>query len=245
VSQIASTTALVFPLRELCAAARERGIVSVIDGAHAPGQIDLDLTALGADFYTGNCHKWLCAPKGSAFLHVRPEHQRAIEPAVVSWGIVAEEAEAAHGTLDAALSGHAGLEAYTGRTTLERRVQWQGTRDVSAFLAVPAAIDFQAAHDWPRRRAECHALALQLQGEVLARNGLAAIAPDDALAQMVPIPVRTTDAEALRCWLCEGQRIEVPVTQHAGRVFVRVSVQVYNTRDDLVRLRDALAEAGV
>jgi isopenicillin-N epimerase len=257
VSHITSTTALVLPLLELVAAARRRGIVTVIDGAHAPGQIELELDAahatdaIGADFYTGNCHKWLCAPKGSAFVHVRPEHQRALEAPVVSWGYVTEEAEASSGELgelaelDAATSGHAGLDAYTGRTALERRLQWQGTRDLSAFLAVPAAIDFQAAHDWPRRRARCHALALELQREVLARNGLQPIAPDDALAQMVPIPVRTHDAEALRRWLFDERRIEVPVTQHAGRVFVRVSVQAYNTRADLERLRDALAEAGV
>ncbi|MBL8342454.1 MAG: aminotransferase class V-fold PLP-dependent enzyme [Rubrivivax sp.] len=245
VSHISSTTALVFPLRELCAAARERGIVTVIDGAHAPGQIELNLDALGADFYTGNCHKWLCAPKGSAFLHVRAEHQRQVESPVISWGYVAEEAEAEHGEFDAARSGHAGLDAYTGRTTLERRLQWQGTRDISAFLTVPAALDFQAAHDWPRRRAECRTMALELQREVLARNGLEPIAPDEALAQMVPIPVRATDAEGLRRWLFDERRIEVPLTQHAGRVFVRVSVQAYNTRADLERLRDALAEAGV
>jgi len=244
VSHITSTTALLFPLHELCAQARERGILTVIDGAHAPGQIELDLTALGADFYTGNCHKWLCAPKGSAFLHVRPEHQRRIESPVVSWGYVAEAAEAEHGTFDAARSGHAGLDAYTGRTPLERRLQWQGTRDLSAFLAVPAALEFQAAHDWPRHRARCHEMALELQREVLARNGLAPIAPDEALAQMVPIPVRTTDAEGLRRRLFEEHHIEVPVTQHGGRVFVRVSVQAYNTREDLVRLRGALAEAG-
>ncbi|MBL8325530.1 MAG: aminotransferase class V-fold PLP-dependent enzyme [Rubrivivax sp.] len=245
VSHIASTTALVFPLRDLLAAARERGVVTVVDGAHAPGQIDLDLAALGADYYAGNCHKWLCAPKGSAFLHVRAEHQRQVESPVISWGYVAEEAEADHGEFDAARSGHAGLDAYTGRTTLERRLQWQGTRDITAFLAVPAAIEFQAAHDWPRRRAQCHAMAMELQREVLARNGLEPIAPDEALAQMVPIPVRATDAEALRRWLFDERGIEVPVTQHAGRVFVRVSVQAYNTRADLKRLRDALAEAGV
>jgi isopenicillin-N epimerase len=88
-------------------------------------------------------------------------------------------------------------------------------------------------------------MALALQREVLARNGLAPIAPDEAFAQMVPIPVRASDAEALRRWLFEQRRIEVPVTQHAGQVFVRVSVQVYNTQADLDRLRDALAEAGV
>ena len=148
-------------------------------------------------------------------------------------------------TLGAARTGHTGFDAYTGRTALERRLQWQGTRDISAFLSVPAALRFQAAHDWPTHRRRCHAMALELQREVLARNGLAPIAPDESLAQMVPIPVRTSDAEGLRRWLCDEKRIEVPVTQHGGQVFVRVSVQAYNTRADLDRLRDALAERGV
>ncbi len=245
VSHITSTTALIFPLHTLCAEARRRGIATLVDGAHAPGQIAVDLQALGADYYTGNCHKWMCAPKGSAFLHVRPEHQRGLEAPVISWGYVAEEAEAVSATFDAAKSGHAGLDAYTGSTPLERRLQWQGTRDISAFLSVPAAIEFQATHDWPRWRARCHAMALELQSEVLARNGLAPIAPDDALAQMAPIPVRANDAEGLRRWLFDERRIEVPVTQHRGQVFVRVSVQAYNTPADLERLRDALAERGV
>jgi isopenicillin-N epimerase len=252
VSHITSTTALVFPLHALCAQARERGVSTLVDGAHAPGQLALDLTQIGADFYTGNCHKWLCAPKGSAFLHVRPGRQTGpalLEAPVVSWGYVAEqlETEGAAG-LSSDRTGHTGFDAYTGRTPLERRLQWQGTRDISAFLGVPAAIDFQAEHDWPAWRRRCHAMALELQHEVTRRNGLPPIAPDDALAQMVPIPVRTPGqghhAEALRRWLFEERRIEVPVTQHAGQVFVRVSVQAYNTPEDLRRLRDALAEAG-
>lgn len=272
-SHITSTTALVFPLHELCAGARARGVATLVDGAHAPGQIDLDLSQLGADFYTGNCHKWLCAPKGSAFLHVRPDRTAGpalLEAPVVSWGYVAEQADAvgAPETLEAMpgdhvaaeragsaghgdpsrLGGHTGFDAYTGRTPLERRLQWQGTRDISAFLAVPAALDFQAAHVWPAQRRRCHAMALALQREVLARNGLDPIAPDDALAQMVPIPVRIPAEgerpEALRRWLCEERRIEVPVTQHGNRVFVRVSVQAYNNCADLDRLRDALAEIG-
>ncbi len=246
VSHITSTTALLFPLRGLLAEARRRGIVTLVDGAHAPGQIALNLDELGADFYTGNCHKWLCAPKGSAFLHVRADRTGGpgrLEAPVVSWGYVAEQHSS--GALDARTAGHAGLEAYTGRTPLEQRLQWQGTRDISAFLSVPAAIDFQALHGWPAWRTRCHEMGLALQREVLARNGLAPIAPDEAFAQMVPIPVRTNDAEALRRWLHDERRIEVPVTQHAGQVFVRVSVQAYNTRADLQRLRDALAEAGV
>lgn len=250
-SHVTSTTALVFPVGALLRAARARGIVTVVDGAHAPGLIPLDLAALDADFYSGNGHKWLCAPKGSAFLHVRPEHHAAIEPPVVSWGQVAEGVEEAEAEPEPEPEGHdrpsdgaAALSAFTGDTTLERRLQWQGTRDLSAFLAVPAAIAFQAVHDWPRRRAHCRALALELQREVLARNGLAPIAPDEALTQMVPIPVRATDAGRLQRWLFDAHRIEVPVTQHGAQVLVRVSVQAYNTRADLVRLGDALAEAG-
>lgn len=233
VSHISSTTALTFPVQQLCQAARERGITTVIDGAHAPGQMALDLAAVGADFYTGNCHKWLCAPKGAAFLHARPERQAELDAPVVSWGYVAGSA------------GHTGFDAYTGRTTFERRLQWQGTRDLAAFLSVPAAIDFQQAHDWPARRQRCHGMAVALQHRVVARNGLAPIAPDDVFGQMVPIPVRASDAGALRQWLFERHRIEVPVTTHGTQHFVRVSVQAYNTEAELAALESALAEAGV
>ncbi|GMV46758.1 MAG: hypothetical protein AMXMBFR66_21560 [Pseudomonadota bacterium] len=236
-SHVTSTTALVLPLAELCAGARARGVLTLIDGAHAPGQIELGLDRLGADFYVGNCHKWLCAPKGTGFLHVRAEHHETLHAPVVSWGYVAEAAPAGA----AAAGGHTGFDAYTGRSTLERRLQWQGTRDLSGFLAVPAALEFQRTHDWPRRRAACHEAAVALMHRVLAANGLSAIAPDTAFAQMVSIPVRRHDAEVLRAQLFERHRIEVPVTQHGGRTFVRVSVQAYNTRAELDALAAALA----
>lgn len=239
-SHITSTTALIFPVAALCAAARERGIATLVDGAHAPGQIMLGLNAVGADYYTGNCHKWLCAPKGAAFLHVRPERQAGVHAPVVSWGYVAEEAQPAAG-----MGGHTGFDAYVGRTVLERRLQWQGTRDIAAWLSVPAALDFLATHHWPRHRAESHTRALALQARVLARNGLRPIARDEDFGQMVPIPVRCTDPEGLRAWLFEQHRIEVPVTQHAGQVFVRVSVQAYTGDAELQALENALAAAGV
>ncbi len=232
-SHITSTTALILPVAELCALARAAGVPTLIDGAHAPGQVALDLQAVGADFYTGNCHKWLCAPKGSAFLHVRPEWQAALDATVISWGYVAGE------------GGHSGFDAYTGRSTFERRLQWQGTRDLAAFLTVPAAIDFQARHDWPARRAQCHALAVDTLHRVIRRNGLLPVASDDSFAQMAVIPVRSSDADGLRRWLFDQHRIEVPVTQHGGHTFVRLSVQAYNTQADLDLLCAALAEAGV
>ena len=232
-SHITSTTALIFPVAELCRRARQAGIRTLIDGAHAPGQVALDLQAVGADFYTGNCHKWLCAPKGSAFLHVRPERQAETHATVVSWGYLA------------GVGGHSGFDAYTGKSGFERRLQWQGTRDLAAFLSVPAAIEFQARHDWPRLRARCHDQALATLHAVTARNGLAPIAADDSVAQMVTIPVHAANAEALRTHLFERHRIEVPVTQHGAHTFVRVSVQAYNTQAELNALISALALAGV
>ena len=232
-SHITSTTALVFPVAALCASARAAGITTLIDGAHAPGQIALDLGEVGADFYTGNCHKWMCAPKGAAFLHVRPQWQAGVQATVVSWGYVAGE------------GGHTGFDAYTGRSTLERRLQWQGTRDLAAFLSVPEAIAWQARHGWPAWNERCHALACESLHRVLACNGLKPIAPDAAYGQMVPIPVRTADADALRHRLFEQHHIEVPVTQHGSHTFVRLSVQAYTTPADLAALETALAEAGV
>ncbi len=239
-SHLTSTTALIFPVAELCAQARRSGILTLIDGAHAPGQLALDLQAVAADFYTGNCHKWLCAPKGSAFLHARPERQADLDATVVSWGYLAGS------------GGHSGFDAYTGHSTFERRLQWQGTRDLAAFLSVPAAIEFQARHDWPSHQRRCHQMACELLHRVTQRNGLEPVASDSAYGQMVPIPVRIpdriphqlSDADGLRRWLYEQHRIEVPVTQHGGHTFVRVSVQAYNTDADLAALEQALAEAG-
>lgn len=250
VSHLTSTTALIFPLAELVTAAHARGIAVVVDGAHAPGQLPLALDALGADAYTGNLHKWVCAPRGSAFLHVRREVQPQVQAPVISWGYVADALDGGPGgdlggNQGGGLGGHTGFDAYTGRTLLERRLQWQGTRDVTPWLALPAALDFWAAHDAPRGRAESHARAVALMHRVGRRNGLAPIAPDTSFGQMVPIPVRCGDAEALRRRLFEHHRIEVPVTTHGAHTFVRVSVMPYTRDDELDALERALAAEGV
>jgi isopenicillin-N epimerase len=229
VSHISSTTALKLPIEPLLLEMRARGVLTLVDGAHAPGQIDLALNELGADFYTGNCHKWLCAPKGAAFLHARAEHHATLHAVVTSWGYVAGE------------GGHTGFDGYTGRSLLERRLQWQGTRDIAAWLTVPAAIDWLAQHDWPTHRRRGHAMAIELMHRIASGYGLAPIGRDADFVQMVPIPVPHSDAPALRRALFDEHRIEVPVTQHAGQTFVRVSVQAYNTPADLQALQDALA----
>jgi isopenicillin-N epimerase len=228
-SHLTSTTALILPVAEVCAEARRRGVLTLVDGAHAPGQLALDLAAIGADFYVGNCHKWLCAPKGSGFLQARAEHHAMLDASVISWGY-------AQGT-----GGHAGFDAYLGRTEFERRLQWQGTRDISPWLAVPAALRFLERHDWPEVRRRCHALAARALGELTERHGLPPVASDEDWAQMVAIPVPAQDPQALRQRLYEENRIEIPVTTHAGQVFVRLSVQGYNTADDIDRLLAAPA----
>ena len=228
-SHITSTTALTLPVAQVCAAAREIGVATLVDGAHAPGQIELAIEAIDADFYVGNCHKWMCAPKGSAFLHARPDRQDWLHATVTSWGYAEDQ------------GGHTGFDAYLGRTGFERRLQWQGTRDISSWLAVPAAIEFQKRHDWLTVRQRCHEWAREALKALTQRHGLAPISDDEDWAQMVAIPVPPQDPEALRRRLYDENRIEIPVTTHAGRVFVRLSVQGYNTRDDIARLIDAPA----
>ncbi len=125
VSHVTSPTALVLPVEEICSAARAAGALAVVDGAHAPGQVPLDLDAIGADVYAGNCHKWLCAPKGAGFLWARPEHQGWIAPLVISWG-------------------------YREDADFGERHGWQGTRDPAAYLSIPRAVEAHAAFDLAR-----------------------------------------------------------------------------------------------
>lgn len=224
VSHITSPTALTFPVAEICRRARERGILSIVDGAHAPGQIDLDLDALGADFYTGNCHKWLCAPKGAGFLYARRERQALLNPLVVSWGWQARK------------PGASPFQDYFG---------WIGTDDPAAYLSVPAAIDFQAEHDWPGVRAACHRLAAEAREGIAALTGLPQICPDSEewWAQMcvAPLPPEQPETgEELRARLWEEHRVEVPITDWQEWRFVRVSIQAYNTSRDVERLLGGL-----
>jgi isopenicillin-N epimerase len=223
-SHITSPTALTLPVAAICARARAEGILTVVDGAHAPGQIDLDLTALDADVYTGNLHKWLCAPKGAGFLWVRRDVQPRIEPLVVSWGYGPERSMFEDSDFVSAL-------------------QWQGTGDYSAYLAVPAAIQFQAEHDWPAVRARCHDLLRNTLDRIAARTGLSPVYPHDAgfYHQMAfaPIPPQP-DLPAFKQRLYDAYRIEIPGIAWQGRQAVRISVQGYNTEADLDVLVDAL-----
>jgi isopenicillin-N epimerase len=224
VSHLSSPTALTFPVVALCARARAAGILTIIDGAHAPGQIELDLQALGADFYTGNCHKWLCAPKGAGFLYTRPERQALLVPLIVSWG------------WESLAPSDSPFVDY---------FEWTGTADPAAYLSVPAAIAFQQERDWPAVRTACHALVSE------ARRAIAALSDAPQLcaegkqwyAQMASIPLPPCQIVPLKKRLWDEYRIEVPLIDWGGRQYVRVSIQAYNKPEDVERLVNALRES--
>jgi len=211
-SHVTSETALLLPVEDAVARARAAGLVTIVDGAHAPGQVDLDLTALGADFYAGNCHKWMCAPKGAGFLHVQPEWQERVDGAIVSWGY--------------------------GETppTFISRTQRQGTRDPAAYLAVPDAIAFVTEHD---ERDRCVALAREARRELCALLGTEPLAPEDQILQMASVRLPEADA-TLSKRLFDKHRIEIPTMGPRRDDLLRISVAPYTEREDVERLLDAL-----
>lgn len=213
VDHVTSPTALVFPVREIVRLCRRRGVRVLVDGAHAPGMLDLDVPALGADWYAGNCHKWLCAPKGCAFLWASKAAQRGLHPAVISNNY-----------------GKGFLEEF----------DWCGTKDPTAWLAVTAALDFHSRLGGARLRRRNRALALAA-GERLARAWRLELAPASMLGSMaalaLPFRGRPTENDARR--LHETLRrggVEVPVFFRLGRLFLRISAAPYNRPPDYDRL---------
>lgn len=229
-SHITSPTALVFPIAPAIAEARQRGIWSVIDGAHTPGHIPLQLDALGADFYAGNCHKWLMSPKGSAFLYARPEVQALIDPLVVSHGWTAQSKEP-------------GAQGAFGNSPFIDEIEVQGTRDPSAWLAVSEAIRFRHDNDWAGVAAHCNALAQDTARRVGELTGLKPLSsPEFCAPQMVAMPIPEWDTAQVHKTLFDRYRIEIPVFKWQDTCIARLSVQGYNSRLQMDRLIEALSE---
>lgn len=221
-SHITSPTALRLPVKQICRRAKSAGIITVIDAAHSPGQMPVDLEDLGADVVTGNCHKWMMSAKGAAFLFVKRELQHLVEPLIVSWG---------YNPTPASTTGSLFIDL----------LQWTGTKDPSAALAVPAAIQFMKDHNWETVRNECHHL---LEGSIEQICDLVKIPPaypldSDLYYQMGIAPIPPSNLDELKIRLYNEFRIEVPLIQWQDRQFVRISVQGYNTREEL----DALVRA--
>lgn len=221
-SHITSSTALRFPVELIIKEAQKRGLLTFIDGAHAPGQLPLDLKELDADFYTGACHKWMMTPKGSSFLFAKRERQSMLEPLVVSWGYKSD-----HPSHSSFLDYH----------------QTQGTRDFSAFLCIPAALAFMENNNWNQVSAACRALVLQNAPRFFELLGATPLAPldDRFILQLCSFKLPTQDAERVKSILFNQYRIEVPVMRHGTDVYLRYSIQAFNSQEDLDKLYNALA----
>jgi isopenicillin-N epimerase len=229
---ITSPTALILPIERLAAELGRRGVDVVVDGAHAPGMIPLDIPALGVAYYSGNCHKWLCAPKGSAFLWVRRDRQPAVHPLTISHGATAVRPE---------------------RSRFRLEFDWTGTSDPTAWLTVPRAIEYVGGllpGGWPAVMARNRALALQARDLLCAAAGTAPPVPDAMLGSLasVRLPDGTTPVvwrrpDPLQARLFEGWGIEVPIMtwpETSPRRLIRVSAQLYNDLSQYERLAAAL-----
>lgn len=222
-NQISSATALIFPVKEICEKAKSLGLITIIDGAHVPGHIDLDIKALDPDFYTGTLHKWILAPKGSSFLYVKKSFQDSIDPLVVSWGYESD-----------APSENRFLDYH----------EYQGTRDISAFLTAPTAIEFLEANDWKTKSVECKKMIRDNYQGFCDLVGSKPICPitSEFLGQMCSIPIQTKDMAALKELLIKKYNVEIPVMKIDHGQFLRISLNAYNSQKDLDILRAAIID---
>ena len=233
---IVSQTGLIFPIKQLVSELAQRGIDVLVDGSHAPGMIALNLDEIGATYYTGNCHKWLCAPKGAGFLYVRRDKQDAIRPTTIS---------------------HGANSPRTDKSRFQLEFDWMGTVDPSAYLCVPVAIDFMGSlleGGWPELMAKNHALALAGRQILLDKLDLPQSCPDEMIGSLAVIQLRDAEFDAvgksgiapLQEALWEIFKIEVPVIPwpDANQQLVRISAQFYNTLPQYEYLAKALVELG-
>ncbi len=232
---VTSPTALVLPIDRLIRELDRRGVAVLVDGAHAPGMVPLDLRTLGATYYSGNCHKWLCAPKGSAFLWVRRDRHADVRPLTISHGATARR---------------------PGRARFRLEFDWTGTSDPTAWLTVPKAIEYVGSlvpGGWPAVMARNHDLALDARRLLCETAGTVPACPDAMIGSLASIVLpdgATTDVfwrnpDPLQKALFDGWGIEVPVMSWpaAPRRLVRVSAQLYNDRAHYARLAEALGKA--
>jgi isopenicillin-N epimerase len=205
------------PIQVICQRARIAGITTIIDGAHASGQLSLDLSALQADFYIGNCHKWMLSPKGAGFLFARHDVQYLVEPLIVSWGYLPRLIE-------------------PRESAFIDLLQWTGTHDPSAALSVSTAIEFMQVNYWEKVQVSCHNLLRTAIEKMCDLTGLPPLYPLDSSLyyQMgtVPIP-QVSDLNNLKRCLYTDYKIEIPVIDWNNHHFLRISVQGYNSADEI------------
>ncbi len=221
IDHVVSQTALIFPIERIVKELREKGIETLVDGAHAPGFLPLDVRAIGAAYYTGNLHKWVCAPKGAAFLWTRENRRASIRPAVIS---------------------HGANSMRRDRSRYHIEFDWIGTFDPSAWLCVPDALHFMAElveGGWPEIMRRNRALALSARDLLCNALQIDQPAPDEMLGAMAAIPLGGGDAESLQNQLLFEHNIEVPLMPWPSRL-LRISAQLYNRIDEYEELAKAL-----
>lgn len=221
---VTSQTGLIFPIADLVHQLTQQGVETLIDGAHAPGMLPLDLAKLGATYYTGNCHKWLCAPKGSAFLSVQPERQAAIRPLTISHGANSPRHD---------------------RSRFRLEFDWMGTTDPTGALSVPTALAFMGQllpGGWPELMAQNRQLAIAARTRLCEALKALPPCPDSMLGALAVVPLPDGDWQRLHAALLEQFGIEVPIIPwgHAGGRQIRISAQIYNTLEQYDYLAIAL-----
>jgi isopenicillin-N epimerase len=233
VDHVTSQTGMILPVENLVRRLDESGVDTLVDGAHAPGMLPLDLTGLGSAYYTGNCHKWLCAPKGAGFLYVREDRRERIRPLTIS---------------------HGANTRRPGRSRFHDEFDWVGTDDPSAFLCVPESIDFIGSllpGGWPQVMTRNRSLVLGGRETTRRALGVDAPCPDSMIGTLasLPLPDGSPDppesplyTDPLQDVLLETYGIEVPVIPWPAppRRLLRLSAQLYNGEDDYDRLAAAL-----
>jgi len=237
IDHVTSPTAIVMPLDAIIAAMRQRGVATLVDGAHAPGMIPLDLDALGAEYYTGNCHKWLCAPKGAAFLHVRQDCVDQIRPLSISHGANATRQD---------------------RSPFHLEFSWTGTSDPTACLSVPKSIEWmegQLPGGWSAIMQRNQALARAARRFLQDQLHWQPVVPPEMLGSMAvlqmpdassaAIPTSPLYADPLQDFLWGEHHVEVPIIPWPAppKRLVRISAQLYNCPKDYLNLFYALTSA--
>ena len=225
ISQITSATGLILPVKEICVEAKKRGLITIVDGAHVPGHIHLNLKELDPDFYTGACHKWMMTPKGCSFLFAKKEFHQILDPLIVSWG-------------------------YNDDTELNRLHefhQFNGTRDFSAYLTIPAALKFMNDYNWTKQADDCKNLLLSSAKRVLKVLNTESLAPlnKDFFGQLCSCPIISKDPVKLKKLLFDKYQIQIPIIESNSNVYLRFSIQAFNDDKDIDNLIYALEDIGI
>ncbi len=224
-SHISSMTAQLFPAKEICNLARENNIISIVDAAHAVGQYPLDINQIAPDFYFSNIHKWLFAPKGTAFLYVRKELQSIVKPLITGWGWGTDR------------------ELQSGSDYIDSN-QFYGTSDLSSFLTIPSSISFYEENNVVELKQRCNTLVkhfIQEANKITRKKSLYSKLADCLMMGIIEVPNKYS-AQKLKDLLYDKYKIEVPVIEWEGRLMIRISIQIFNTEEEVEYFLDVLRE---